>query len=81
MKLHIPVVQEALEFPSYGLLVLLKHRNKMGFQEMLYVVWDIPPFIYYLFLISYSPKKLSLPSVFCHFRTWGSAAAPSLWFS
>lgn len=44
-------------------------------------VWDIPPFIYYLFFISYSPRKLKLPSVFCHFRTWGSAAAPSLWFS
>lgn len=49
--------------------------------NMLHVVWDIPPFIYYLFFISYSPKKLKLPSVFCHFRTWGSAAAPSLWFS
>lgn len=44
-------------------------------------MWNIPPFIYYLFVISYSPKKLKLPSVFCHFRTWGSAAAASLWFS
>lgn len=82
VKLHIPIdlCPRGLGISkSWAPCSTETQWNKMGFQEMLCVVCDIPPF--YLFLISYSPKKLKLPSAFCHFRTWGSAAAASLWFS
>lgn len=88
VKLHIAIVQclRGLGlYKSWGLCSTETQWNKMEFQEIgvfqCTFVWDISPITYYLFVISYSPKKLKLPSVFCHFRIWGSAAPPSIWFS
>lgn len=66
-----------------GAFVQLKHSGtKRDFRKYVYssapvCVGYTTPYLLFIFYLLFL-KELKFPSVFCHCRVWGSAAAPSL---